>query len=103
MKMLKIMPADFRHAYQQRMRKRRRVEISGIKMYSGECRFNSVAIRCNLINGSYIYGSLTDIAHSFSPSVPPGYLMNVQLRNLIYLPNAHQPAIDNIPADYPHH
>ena len=47
---------------------------------------NSVAIRCNLIDSSYINGSLTDIVHSFSPTVPPGYLMNVQPRNLIYLP-----------------
>ena len=33
---------------------------------------NSVAIRCNLIDSSYINGSLTDIVHSFSPTVPPG-------------------------------
>ena len=38
---------------------------------------NSVAIRCNLIDSSYINGSLTDIVHSFSSTVPPGYLMNV--------------------------
>ena len=30
-----------RNLCQQRMRKRWRVEISGIKMYSGECRFNT--------------------------------------------------------------
>ena len=47
---------------------------------------NSVTIRCNLIDSSYINGSLTDIVHSFSPTVPPGYLMNVQPRNLISLP-----------------
>ena len=40
----------------------------------------------HLTDSSYINGSLTDIVHSFSPTVPPGYLMNVQPRNLIYLP-----------------
>ena len=48
---------------------------------------NSVAIRCYLIDSSYINGSLTDIVHSFSPTVPPGYLMNAQPEILVTCPS----------------
>ena len=47
---------------------------------------NSVVIRCSLINSSYINGSLTDIVHSFSPDKSPGCLLDIQPKNLIYLP-----------------
>ena len=47
---------------------------------------NSVAIRCSLINSSYINGSLTDIIHSFSPDKPPGFLLDIQPRKPIYFP-----------------
>ena len=57
---------------------------------------NSITIRCSLINSSYINGSLTNIIHSFSPTTPPGYLMNVQPRNLIYLPITRQSQISQV-------
>ncbi len=57
---------------------------------------NSVSIRCSLINSSYINGSLTNIIHSFSPTSPPGYLMNIQPRNLIYLPITKQSQISEL-------
>ena len=57
---------------------------------------NTVQIRCDLISSSYINGSSTDIVHSFSPTVPPGYLLNIQPRNLIYLPINRKSIINSI-------
>ena len=57
---------------------------------------NSVAIRYYLIDSSYINGSLTDIVHSFSPTVPLGYIMTVQPRNFIYLPLNRQSMISQM-------
>ena len=57
---------------------------------------NSVVIRCSLINSSYINGSQTDIIHSFSPDQPPGYLLDIQPRNLIYLPINKQSQISQL-------
>lgn len=56
---------------------------------------NSIAIRCSLVNSSYINGSVSNIIHSFSPDKPPGYLMTVKPRK-IYLPIIKQSLISEL-------
>ena len=57
---------------------------------------NAVQIRCDLISSSYIKGSLADIIHSFSPTVPPEYFLNVQPPNLIFLQVTRRSIINSI-------
>lgn len=56
---------------------------------------NSVRIDCDLTAGSYHNGQLSHTIYEFSPSVNPGYKINEQPRNLIYLPVVRQ-RINNI-------
>lgn len=46
----------------------------------------SIRIDCDLTTGSFHNGKSSHTLYEFSPSVAPGYKINVQPRNLIYLP-----------------
>ena len=47
---------------------------------------NSVQIHCSLVDGSYINGESSDLLYTVSPSVPPGYLIQVEPKQNIYVP-----------------
>lgn len=47
---------------------------------------NSIRVDCDLTTGSFHNGESTHTIFEFSPSVRPGYKMNIQPKNLIYLP-----------------
>lgn len=47
---------------------------------------NTVRIDCDLTTGSFLNGDSTHTIYEFSPSVSPGYKINEQPSNLIYLP-----------------
>lgn len=49
-------------------------------------RVNSIRIDCDLTAGSFYNGKSTHTLYEFCPSVRPGYKINLQPRNLIYLP-----------------
>jgi hypothetical protein len=63
--------------------------FQGARINNGLLNIN-LRITNNLIFGGYttdsISSSVNDILHSFSFSVPTGYLENIDVRNLIYLP-----------------
>ena len=54
---------------------------------------NSVHIGCSLVSSAYVNGASSNVIQSFSPSVPPGYLMTIQPRYPIYLPITKQSEI----------
>lgn len=47
---------------------------------------NTIRIDCDLTSGSFLNGKSTHTIHEFSPSVGPGYKIDEQPSNLIYLP-----------------
>lgn len=49
---------------------------------------NTIRIDCDLTYGSFLNGKSTHTIHEFSPSVGPGYKIDEQPSNLIYLPIA---------------
>src|SRR6195952_1170939 len=56
----------------------------------------TININCNLVvNCSYDQGQPTHTLYSFSPSVNPGYAINIEPHNLIYLP-VRERRIENI-------
>lgn len=55
----------------------------------------TIRLECNLVVGSYYQGRPTHTLFQFSPEVNPGYSINIEPRNLIYLP-VHERRIDNI-------
>lgn len=55
----------------------------------------TIRLECNLVVGSYYQGRPTHTLFEFSPTVPPGYAINIEPNNLIYLP-VHKQRIDNI-------
>lgn len=65
--------------------------LSGEKMYKSDrivniYDINTIRIDCDLTSGSFHNGKHTHTIYEFSPSVNPGYKINEQPRNLIYLP-----------------
>lgn len=55
----------------------------------------TIRVNCNMVVGSYTNGHRTHTLFEFSPSVQPGYAINIEPNNLIYLPiNTHR--IENI-------
>lgn len=73
-------------------------EILGFsKILSGETEYesdkvvniqsiNSIRVDCDLTTGSFHNGVRTHTIYEFSPNVKPGYKINIQPKNLIYLP-----------------
>ena len=47
---------------------------------------NSIMVKLNIINGSYIRGKRESIIYGFFPGVGPGYKIVETPRNLVYLP-----------------
>lgn len=47
---------------------------------------NNIRIDCDLTTGSFHNGKSTHTIYEFSPSVDPGYKINIQPKHLIYLP-----------------
>lgn len=45
-----------------------------------------IRIECDIVQGSYVNGLPTHIAHEFVPNVPPGYRLIEIPQNIIYLP-----------------
>ena len=57
---------------------------------------NSLQIHCSLIDGSYINGVSTDLLYTISPNVPPGYLIQVEPKQNVYVPIKNISQIDSI-------
>ena len=57
---------------------------------------NTVQIHCNLIEGSYINGSSSDLLYTFSPNVSPGFLIQLSPSQKMYVPLKRIDLIDNI-------
>ena len=57
---------------------------------------NSVQIHCSLIDGSYINGTSSDLLFTVSPNVPPGYLIQVEPKQNVYVPIKNLSQIDSI-------
>ena len=49
-------------------------------------RVSSVRVECNIITGAYYDSKLSHILFKFSPNVDPGYAININPPNVIYLP-----------------
>lgn len=58
-------------------------------------RVSSIRIECNIISGSYYNSKSSHTLYEFSPSVDPGYSINLYPRNLVHLP-VNCKKIDNI-------
>ena len=57
---------------------------------------NSLQIHCSLIDGSYINGASSDLLYTLSPNVLPGYLIQVEPKQNIYVPIKNLSQIDSI-------
>ena len=57
---------------------------------------NSLQIHCSLVEGSYINGSTSDLLYTVSPNVPPGYLIQVEPKQNVYVPIKKLSQIDSI-------
>lgn len=55
----------------------------------------TIRIECNIISGSYYTNSPSHTLYEFSPAVDPGYSINIEPRNLVFLP-VNRKFIDNI-------
>lgn len=55
----------------------------------------TIRVECNIISGSYYTNNPSHTLYEFSPTVDPGYSINIEPRNLIYLP-VNQKSIYNI-------
>ena len=49
-------------------------------------RVSSVRVECNIITGAYYDSKLSHTLFEFSPNVDPGYAININPPNVIYLP-----------------
>lgn len=57
---------------------------------------NSIRIECNITTGAYYDGNLSHTLYEFSPSVDPGFAINIEPKNILYLPVNTRDRIDNI-------
>ena len=57
---------------------------------------NSLQIHYSLIEGSYINEESSDLLYTVSPNVPPGYLIQVEPKQKVYVPIKNISQIDNI-------
>lgn len=55
----------------------------------------SIRVECNIISGSYYTNNPSHTLYEFSPTVDPGYTINIEPRNLIFLPVSRK-SINNI-------
>ena len=55
----------------------------------------TIRVECNIISGSYYSNNPSHTLFEFSPTVDPGYSINIEPRNLIFLP-VNRKRIDNI-------
>jgi hypothetical protein len=55
----------------------------------------TIRVECNIISGTYYANNRSHTLYEFSPTVDPGFSINIEPRNLIYLPVNRQ-QIDNI-------
>lgn len=46
----------------------------------------TIRVECNIISGSYYTNNPSHTLYEFSPTVDPGYSINIEPRNLIFLP-----------------
>ena len=56
----------------------------------------SVRVECNIITGAYYDNRLSHTLFEFSPAVDPGFAINIEPRNILYLPVNARHSIDNI-------
>ena len=57
---------------------------------------NSLQIHCSLIEGSYIHEVSSDLLFTVSPNVPPGYLIQVEPKQKVYVPIKNLSQIDSV-------
>ena len=57
---------------------------------------NSLRIHCSLVEGSYINGVSSDLLFTDSPNVPPGYLIQVEPKQKVYVPIKNISQIDSV-------
>ena len=57
---------------------------------------NSLQIHCSLIEGSYINEVSSDQLFTVSPNVPPGYLIQVEPEQKVYVPIKNLSQIDSV-------
>lgn len=55
----------------------------------------TIRIECNIIKGSYYNSATSHTIYEFAPTVDPGYSINIQPKNLVFLP-INTTTIDNI-------
>lgn len=56
---------------------------------------STIRVECNIIRGSYYNSCASHTLYEFAPTVDPGYSINIEPRNLIFLP-INTTTIDNI-------
>lgn len=59
----------------------------------------SVRVDCNIVNGSVYEGQFSHTLYEFSPNVNPGYKINIEPHNILFMPINTQ-VMDNITIDY---
>ena len=57
---------------------------------------DSIRVECNIITGAYYDDRLSHTLFEFSPAVDPGYAINIEPKNILYLPVSVRNSIDNI-------
>ena len=57
---------------------------------------NSFQTHCSLIEGSYINGVSSDLLFTVSPNVLPGYLIQVEPKQKVYVPIKNLSQIDSV-------
>ena len=77
------------------------VYLSGNRVHESQnvvniTNINSLQIHCSLIDGSYINGVSSDLLYTVSPNVPPGYLIQVEPKQNVYVPIKAISQIDSI-------
>lgn len=55
----------------------------------------TVRVECNITTGAYSNARLSHVLYEFATSVPPGFIINIEPTNIIYLP-IHTKSIENI-------
>lgn len=56
---------------------------------------NSIRVECNIVSGSYYGGKPSHTLFEFTPNVEPGYAINIEPKNILYMP-VKAKYIDNI-------
>jgi hypothetical protein len=56
----------------------------------------TIRVECNIVYGSYYNSSTSHTLYEFAPSSDPGYSINIEPKNLVYLPVLNNRVITNI-------